>query len=721
MQKLRVILENCYGIKSLKEEFDFSAGRAAAIYAPNGAMKTSFARTFQDVAEGAKSQDRIYPKRVTARTITDEKGVELPKDNVVVLHPYNELFGSSEKVSTLLVDANLRKEYEQLLVDIEAAKDLFLKAIKEVSGSKKLGEEAISLTFTKTGEEFYTALVRVKQEVIDQIDAPYAAIQYDKVFDDKILGFLATKDVRTAIQAYIQKYDHLISASTYFKKGTFNYFNAATIAKNLAANGFFEAKHTVTLNGDEKVEITNEKELVALIQKEKDAITSDADLKKKFGEIEKLIEKNTDLRDFQAYLLEHEELLPKLENIDKFKEELLKSYFKAKSELYLDLVDRYLKTEKRKQEIEAEAGKQRTDWERTIEIFNNRFYVPFKLFPKNKVAVMLGQKPALNLGFTFDDGGDETPIEREALLKSLSTGEKKALYVLNIIFEVEVRRKALQPTVFVVDDIADSFDYKNKYAIIEYLRDISEVSHFYQIILTHNFDFFRTICSRFVSYANCRMAFKTEKGLLLDQAKGVNNVFVNDWKKEFFKDPKKKIASIPFIRNMIEYTRGEADPHYIQLTSLLHQKPDTHTLTVGDLDAAYQSVFGGTGVSAHPAKPVMDFLADAVSDCLKAGHGFNFENKIVLSIGIRLDAEKFMIAKIADNAFVAGIKSAQTGKLFGEFKNRFPKEEDTIQVLQKVILMTPESIHLNSFMYEPILDMSDDHLRKLHTVVQALK
>jgi hypothetical protein len=35
--------------------------------------------------------------------------------------------------------------------------------------------------------------------------------------------------------------------------------------------------------------------------------------------------------------------------------------------------------------------------------------------------------------------------------------------------------------------------------------------------------------------------------------------------------------------------------------------------------------------------------------------------------------------------------------------------------------MTPENIHLNSFMYEPILDMSDEHLRKLYEAVLALQ
>jgi len=47
MKKLTVDLENCYGIKRLVTEFDFTARRTFAIYAPNGAMKSSFAEAFK--------------------------------------------------------------------------------------------------------------------------------------------------------------------------------------------------------------------------------------------------------------------------------------------------------------------------------------------------------------------------------------------------------------------------------------------------------------------------------------------------------------------------------------------------------------------------------------------------------------------------------------------------------------------------------------------------
>lgn len=721
MNKLNIELENCYGIKKLQAQLDFSQNKAYAIYAPNGAMKTSLAQTFKDIAGGTASKDRIFPDRVCIRKITDETDIDLPKESVLVIRPYDEEFGHTEKTSTLLVDSKLRKEYEELHIEIDKSKSIFLKALKEQSNSKKdLGKE-ISSTFTKSDDEFYRALIRVKDEVLAQKDSPFADIIYDRIFDEKVLNLLGTKDVKTAIESYIKKYNELLSASTYFKKGTFNYYNAATIAKNLADNGFFNANHSVNLNADEKLEITSQKQLEELITKEKELISNDKELRKKFDALEKLMNKNVTVRNFKDYLEEHEELLPKLANIESFKEEIWKSYFKVRIETYKDLIEKYQAAEKRKLEIEEEAGKQRTQWESVIDIFNKRFFVPFKLTAKNRVSVILGQEPMLSLGFTFDDGVDQASIERAALMQVLSTGEKRALYILNIIFEVEARKKAKQETVFVIDDIADSFDYKNKYAIIQYLKDIAEELYFNQIILTHNFDFFRTINSRFVQYSHCLMALRCSDGISLKQAEGIKNVFVNDWKPNFFTDAKKKIASIPFIRNIIEFTKGDKDPDFVKLTSLLHWKSDSASITQGSLDEIYNSVFCTTGTSADQTSPMVDIIQQEANECLKVEDGINFENKIVLSIAIRIAAEKFMVEKICDTEFVECIYANQTPTLLKKFIE-LPRGDITqIETIQRVILMTPENIHLNSFMYEPILDMSDDHLKDLYKDVLTLK
>ncbi len=720
MQTLKIKLENCYGIKKLKTDLDFSQARAIAVYAPNGAMKTSLAQTFKDLQQQTDSLDRIFPKRKTVREITDEKNKTIAKENIFVITPYDEEYGHTEKTSTLLVNSTLRKEYDQLLQQVDSSKEVFLRNIKKQSGSKKDLEAEISLAFTKTDKDFLVALIRVKDEVTTLGVPHFANIKYDEIFDSKILEFLKTKDVCTAIKDYIEKYDKLIAASTYFKKGIFNYYNAATIAKNLADNGFFEAKHTVSLTGKKNTVISTRKELEALIQREKDAITNDESLRNKFQEIETLMNKNMDLRKFHAYLLENLELLPLLANIGKLKEDIWKSFFKAQFDSYIDLVEKYQAAEKRKREIEEAARAQRTQWEDVIDIFNNRFHVPFKLEVNNRTAVVLGLEPMLLLDFIFEDGNEKAPVQKDELLRVLSMGEKKALYVLNIIFEVEARKKANQETLFLIDDVADSFDYRNKYAIIEYLRDISEQPHFTQLILTHNFDFFRTICGRFVGYSNCLMASKSDTEVHLNQATGINNPFVKDWKPNFCKDPKKKIASIPFLRNMIEFTKGEKDDAFTKLTSLLHWKSDSADIIQGDIDAIFNSMFGCKEKSADPGKKVMKVLEECADECLAAREGINFENKIVLSIAIRIAAEKFMIGKIKDEKFVSGITANQTSELFNKFKQRFG-ENGASKTLARVLLMTPESIHLNSFMYEPILDMSDGHLRTLLTQVRGLK
>lgn len=713
MKKLKIQLEHCYGIRKLETEFSFEKGFACALYAPNGAMKSSLALTFQDIASGSPSKDRIFPGRTTVRKVSDENGAELVPDQIFVIQPYDQLFGHTEKTSTLLVDNTLRQEYEKLFADIEEIKKVFLKSMKDQTKSKRDLEREISHTFTKTGDEFFGALRRIRQEVTEQDAATFASEPYDLIFDDKVQEFLKTKDFRSLLGNYIERYNELLGASTYFKRGVFTYYNAEQIAQTLAKNGFFDAQHTIVLNSDTKVEINTVKDLQGLIENERDQITKDTELRKRFEEIREKINKNENLRKFQDYLQDNAQILPMLANLEKLKEEIWKSCIKTHFDLYKDLLDRYESVEKRRREIVETAAKQRTQWEEVVRIFNERFFVPFKLTVQNREAVMLGKESIANLAFEFDDGHATVPIDKATLLQALSTGEKKAFYILNIIFEVEARKKAAQPTLFVVDDIADSFDYKNKYAIIEYLRDISEDSNFRQLILTHNFDFFRTIESRFVPYNQCKMALKTSDGINIIQAKGIKNVFVNDWKDQFFKDKKKKVASVAFVRNMIEYTKGESDPDYQLLTSLLHWKSDTESITIKQLDDIFNRLFNTSDKSADEKRPVIELIFETANECLNEPEGINLENKIVLSIATRLWAERFMVKAINDSATVDAIKTTQTPALVRMYKGKFPAEAKDFQVLHRVMLMTPETIHVNSFMYEPILDMSDDHLRKL--------
>ena len=54
------------------------------------------------------------------------------------------------------------------------------------------------------------------------------------------------------------------------------------------------------------------------------------------------------------------------------------------------------------------------------------------------------------------------------------------------------------------------------------------------------------------------------------------------------------------------------------------------------------------------------------------------------------------------------------------FKQNFPEKSDEIEILKQVLLITPENIHLNSFMYEPILDTDICELKNLYQEIKTL-
>ena len=237
MQKLKIDLENCYGIRALNVELDFTKKKANIVYAPNGMMKTSFAQTFKDLSEGKETKDRIYTSRQTKRGIADESGVEIPGEQIFVIEPYVQNYESS-RISTLLVNKELKEEYDKILVEIEEKKTALLKELKKSSGIKNDIEKAISQVFAKRPDDFLNAIARVDKEVSEETKTELSAIIYNQIFNDKVEEFLNTKDFKNKLLEYTQIYDTLLRSSNFFKKGIFNHYQASEIAKNIKAMAF---------------------------------------------------------------------------------------------------------------------------------------------------------------------------------------------------------------------------------------------------------------------------------------------------------------------------------------------------------------------------------------------------------------------------------------------------------------------------------------------------
>ncbi len=719
MNKLNVQLRNCYGINNLTHEFDFSKGRAIAIYAPNGTMKTSFAKTFLDLSRGKLPKDGLHAKE--AICIVDADGNNITKEEIFVIESMNSKFEST-KLLTLLVDIDSMTEYNKLNEEILSKKKSLISNLNRVSGIKRVDiEERLVNDFQDTS--FFHLLENIDFNTdIKEL----SHIKYNDIYHPKVVDLLNSEEIIENINEYSTKYNDLIKESSYFQEGGFNPLKAENIIKSTKSEKFFEANHIILLNGHQD-KITNSEDFSTIISNEKNKILTNDKLK----EIEAKISQGVKaIKDFQDILEKYPALIPYLtkEKYESLKILLWKSYLRDKKDEVIDLLEVYEKNKERISEIEEEANNQSTKWEAVVKEFENRFCVPYKIYIENKKSMVLGYTIPV-MKFKFEDDTNHVTLDKNSLhqIDILSQGELRALYLLNIIFEVKSREKNEQKTLFILDDIVDSFDYKNKYAIIEYIKEITEVGYFYQIILTHNFDFFRTVQSRVMQSSKWHNSFMVQKNIheikLLDAGKNKTSNPFEIWKNKFHKNEIILIAIIPFIRNLAEYI-GNKDIEK-KLTKLLHIKDTTKNISISDLEDMIKHILHTTTTfSITPLdKKVYDLIYEKADEIKESStiEEVELEKKIVLSIAIRLKAEEYMILKINNQEFVSNLKKYQTSQLLKKIKNdELITEKNILNTLELVNLITPENIHLNSFMYEPILDMSHEHLKDLYIQVSDL-
>lgn len=723
MTHLKINLENCYGINKLEYEFDFTNGRNISIYAPNGCMKTSFSKTFLQLSKKLFPEDKIHNKPVNCDIKVD--GIDIEAHSIFVVESLNEKY-KSDKLSTLLVDSVSMERYNELNKEIIEKKKSLISELNKYSGVVKTGIEEIMLNdFIDVYS--YTSFF----ELLSYLDLTnvedFSKFKYKDIFDPKVKELLSDENISSNIAEYYERYNKLIEESPYFKKDVFNPLKAENMINSTKNEKFFEAEHKIYLNG--KVEpINSVEEFEEIILKAKEDLLSNQNLK----EIEKKISQGVkSVKEFQELLEKYPELIPYLtkEKYPKLRLLLWKSYLKKIESAKVDLLEIYRTNKEGIQSIEEAANAQSTLWEEAVREFEQRFYVPYKIYIDNKTSVVLGnQTPNIKFKFPNTTTGTDKEIDEDILngLQVLSQGEKRALYLLHIIFEVKARQQKQQKTLFIIDDIVDSFDYKNKYAIIEYLKEIADEEIFNQIILTHNFDFFRTIQGRVLGgsrFSNSFMAKKNDTHINLLKAgpNQIDNPF-QEWKSKLTTDNNLLISIIPFIRNIAEYIGDNHSEN--ELTKLLHMKANTKDITIRDLELIIKAVLKDMqNINlTNLDKKVYELIyeqADYIADS-PIIEEVELEKKIVLSIAIRLKAEEYMINKIANPTFTNGITKYQTGKLFNKIKKDSLVDNAILKTLESVNLITPENIHLNSFMYEPILDMAKAHLIDLYNDIKGL-
>ena len=718
MNKLNIELTNCFGIDSLNHEFDFGKGNTFSIYARNGLMKTSFAKTFQLIQQGKKENisDAIFGEPGSA--IVQIDGQDIEKKQVFVVKSYESSYESD--ISSLLIKGDIQTQ----LKDVFKVRTKLLKALEKDSGLKikrtSLGktvyelEPTIVKDFDFNEKDILSNLMELAsyEPEIECSDIPYSVI-----FDDTVLKKIKDTKFQEGIRDFITSSDEIYSSFEYLEKGNLTLPKLKDLKKSLVKDAFFVKQNKVILSGQDA--ITNSEALEQHISNIETKIQQTPAYKaienllndSKGIVLKDIIETNPEIIGFLA--------LDKLQTLKKC---LWGSYIRHNSILFEELCDKYNDFSEAIDALEIDD----TPWKKALDIFNQRFTVPFMMNVVNLKGAIIGESVP-QVEFSFKKGDTVKTIDRSKLekLDTLSQGEKRALYLLNIIFDIEQIKNTGEETLLVIDDIADSFDYKNKYAIIEYLYELAQVSNIYMLILTHNFDFYRTVASRLsVNRSNRLIADYSNDVLKLEVEYYQDKPFKN-WKN----NPKEKdiFALLPFVRNLIEYGVDQNISHtgedFLFLTSLLHEKQDSRRITFGDIEPLYKHYAGVTQFDASVGTDVV-VLSKLYSVCDDiTTFDTKLENKIVLSIGIRHKAEEYIIQQIHNYTgqlswrknkqnyrgtnveFMNFVQNNgnQTRELFNGYKQF--GDADKIKILNEVNIMTPEHIHVNSFMYEPILDM----------------
>lgn len=737
--KITFDFENCFGIRRLQKEIEFKEKQSVAvIYAPNGMMKSSFANTcdyMSKVEEKPKRGkapkdpicDRLNPDAPSKHVIQID-GVDIPPQCIFVANPDND-YDASQQVTAFLASVKLKKEYDRIIGLLDKASTEFVKALKGISKSSDCDEEIIRAFTSKEGASVYDCVEPIAAKLKD--DAPFYDFKYNNIFDKggAVKKFL--DDNQELLQTYVGQYNTLLEKSDLFHAQdgkSFGTYQAAQMGKAFKGEEYFAVGHSLTLKN--KASIASAKAFNDKIEEEKTKIFEDEGLKKTFDTLSKALEANTDLRAFNEEITRHREWVTKLADYDGFRIEALLGYINhPEVRGKFDELRRVFAENKADLErVVKESNKEQTLWKEIVDIFNTRFFVPFTVSIQNQENVLLKAEEA-KLAFEYKDiDGNKFPQSRDSLLQILSKGERRAFLILQFLFDIEARKTWGNPSLIVMDDISDSFDYQNKYAIIEYIKDIAEQypDQFKVILLTHNFDFYRNLTLRLKGMVQQYMAVRANDGSIrVDQ--GVY-IMRTPFEMEIKNSEKGSnlVALIPFVRNLVEYYQEKDSPDFMALTGCLHLLGNTETMTDTQLVDIIKKIEGCKDKLKYtPSGERVIDLIFREADKIEIGpevHELYIEDKVILSIAIRLKAEYFLKA-----ALVAAGKTAeelktrrnQTSEWIDLYKTLNPPA-DKFRIMEKVNMMTPEYIHLNSFMYEPLIDMSVWHLIELYKEVKGL-
>lgn len=710
---LTVDLINCFGIGKLSTDINFKDKNAVVIYSKNGTMKTSLAKTFKFIQNDKANEigDIIFNEKGSAN-IKLRGSKPIGKDQIFVIDSFDESYQSAN-LANLLVPDEIKELTEKLL----SKKQLLLSNLSAEAGIP------LNLTENKILSVFNIDNIIKDIKNIQLTNGIKLDVKYNDILSDSLEKKILEPSFQNNIKDYIEATKKIYDDFTFLEEGSFDLLKFKDFAKTAKGAKYFTPSNNLNLKKMKGRVISTEQDL--------DELNSEIDEYLKGVSSYDKIEKTLKMKMSRALLnlvRSRPEIIESLKksNLPSFKKQIWKSYLNQHSSLIEEINNLHTEIINKLKSL----GDQKSDWELVKEKFHSRFDVPFEMEITNAKDAIIGEN-ILRVMFKFKKGEKTKHRDPIQTKETLSQGEKRALYLLNILFDIEYIKKTRseKQTFLIIDDIADSFDYRNKYAIIEYLKELSENNRFKLIILSHNFDFYRLVANRLrLGNRNTLQSHisKGEVSLITDTPSNP----LNEWIKN--PDTYPKIFSlIPFVRNMSEYLKadgsgGSIEKTYEQSIQMLHMKPSTINMTAASMIDILSKIYPNIKTKIDESKTplegnYLELLFNSADLIANSTQNLELEDKITLSIAIRLKAELFIIKNlnIGENE-LEKIKHNQMNVLLERF-NKSKKDSYESLLLSRINIITPEHIHINSFMYEPLIDTSATKLKCLYSEISNLR
>lgn len=683
------------------------------IYAPNGVMKTSFSDGLSDLSKNRKPTDVFNSKAssyeiefdgkvITSESVDTSIPVIVYSENII-----NDEVFTNQDISRFVMSKELRDEYLKQLKRSDELKQKVFKAVAEkVTFDKKSttkAEQLIKETFG--GDSTIETLKNIVLKEIKMSDEILNVSLLD-VFNSNTDKILYSKEFVDQANCYKDIVSKKLNEKI-FNNG-FSINDLQSVFDNCKTSNYFKAGHSLYIDNEIYYEQQMSDYLKQLVL---DVYQSD-ETKKVFDDTKKLLEKNKDTRKLADTILKVPEILIELNDPQQFKKNFIIAKIKAElSDFEADkiaLVD----IEENIRQIFKKSKEHQQVWRSVLEEYNSRF-----LNNVFEIVIANEEKAVLDIETPqFQKVLKDSKVHiDESIKKRLSSGERRAILILNLIFEVELLKSKNEPFLLVLDDIVESFDYKNKYAMLEYLKVASCSDKMQLIILTHNFDFYRS----------CRLVLSRnlESKLMAYNSQGIVTLYNANQKHyedfSYFKDWKNDgritsyLALIPFMRNIEELENGSKNNViYNRLTVFLHYNSQTRYANLKDIKDIFTR-FNFKDSADYDSKSYLTHLYESAKKLVESSSVKEtcLQSKIIVGLFLRVFCDKFMWEKYIE---INGTDPKlpcdhnESRHLYDLIQKDLSKDEKLL--IMSIFTIAPSLIHVNSFMYEPLVDIGSEKL-----------